>query len=461
MKSNEEFKVLLFKKKAAWEKRRRKRLLTAGISLGLCGVLALSYSLGRLPVHTPEPTEVVVFGTVPVEPEPGITVELLKNVTPLPVSGTETDKAFIKNQMRFSVELLKSCYDSENMLISPLSISLALSMAANGAQGQTLAEMESLLAGDMTIGELNRYLKYYVNRLPATDGARLTLANSVWYRNNENRLKVEPKFLQTVANYYDADAFAAPFDDTTLADINRWVSDRTDGQIPEALDQISDDAVMYLINALLFDAKWQEPYTEKRNSYFQADSETLRRVEMMEGQCNLYLDDGKATGFIKDYQNGYRFVALMPNEGITLEEYISSLTWEGLLDTLRHPVKTAVDTGMPKFECSYDTELRDVLEALGMKTAFDSQAADFSAMINSSAGNISINRVIHKAHITVGEAGTKAGAATVVEMYLGGVQTPARPRVTLGRPFLYLIVDRETNLPIFIGTATDIGEEIE
>lgn len=358
----------------------------------------------------------------------------------------------------FALRLFKAGNeDGKSTLISPLSVLAALSMTANGAKGNTLTEMEAVLG--MPVSELNSYMHSYINSLPEGEKYKLSLANSIWFT-DDSRFTVNDSFLQTNADYFGADIYRSPFDDSTLKDINNWVKQNTDGMIPEILDEIPPEAIMYLVNALAFEAEWTEIYTEDniRTNDFTAESGSTQQVEFMYSTENKYIEDENATGFIKYYKdNKYAFVALLPNEGVSVSEYIDSLNGEALAETLTNAQNIAVDTAIPKFETEYDTEMSKILSAMGMPTAFDPSAADFSALGVSSAGNIFINRVLHKTFISVGEKGTKAGAATVVEMMdeCAPVYIDSK-KVHLDRPFVYMLIDCETNIPFFIGTLMNI-----
>jgi serpin B len=218
---------------------------------------------------------------------------------------------------------------------------------------------------------------------------------------------------------------------------------------------------MYLINALAFDAEWENIYTEDqvRSGIFTTESGATRDVEMMYHNESRYLDDGAATGFLKYYADReYAFAALLPNEGVSLADYVASLTGEGLMSTLRDARDTQVSASIPKFDSKYSVQMNDALKAMGITAAFRAEKADFTGLGKSEAGNILISRVIHKTYIAVDERGTKAGAATAVEMCATGAPLHEPKTVYLDRPFVYLLIDCETNLPIFMGTVTDIGQ---
>lgn len=358
----------------------------------------------------------------------------------------------------FAIAVFKNSMSAkDNTLISPLSVLCALAITANGAEGETLAQMEEVLG--LSVDELNEYIYAYMESLPSDEKYEVSLANSIWFKDDET-LTVEEDFLQINADYYGAAAYEAPFDDTTLEDINSWVSENTDGMIENILDKIPDQAVMYLINALAFDAEWQSIYSEDQISSgtFTTESGDVRDIEMMSSEESMYLDDGSAAGFIKYYaDNKYAFVALLPNEGITIEDYVSSLTGAGLMNTIENAHNETVSATIPEFDTEYSEEMSEILKSMGMSDAFDEHLADFSGLATSELGNIFISRVLHKAYICVDEKGTEAGAATAVEMTLESAVEVSKT-VCLDRPFVYMLIDCETNLPIFIGTAMDIGE---
>lgn len=358
----------------------------------------------------------------------------------------------------FAVRLFQECSRADgNILVSPLSVINALAMTANGARGETLEQMEALFGADLD--SLCSYLHDYNKSLPTGKNYKLHSANSIWVRDDRG-FTVQPDFLQTNAEWFSADVYMAPFDGSTLKDINKWVSENTDEMIPEILDEIPDAAVMYLINALAFDAEWQSVYKEYqvREGVFTREDGTPQETEMMYSTEYTYLQDIQAQGFIKYYHDAkYAFAALLPDEGVSLAEYTASLTGERLHELLSNPQITAVDTAIPKFEAEYSALLNDVLENLGMTDAFDSGAADLSGLGTSPGQNLFISRILHRTYIAVNEKGTKAGAATVVEVSKESAMMDDEEikEVYLDRPFVYMIIDCEENIPVFIGTMTD------
>ena len=225
--------------------------------------------------------------------------------------------------------------------------------------------------------------------------------------------------------------------------------------IKKIIDEIGDDTVMYLINALIFEAEWASKYdeTEVNDAVFHGLGGD-QTVSMMYSDEFGYINDGSAEGFIKNYAGGkYSFAALLPNAGTDIYDYIGSLTGEKLIAALNGRQDESVSAGLPKFSYDYEIMLNDALKAMGMPLAFDPYGADFKKMSDS---QLFISKVIHKTFIEVGEQGTRAGAVTAVAMDCEGA-IMIEHSVILDRPFVYMIVDNATNLPIFIGAVTDIG----
>lgn len=380
-------------------------------------------------------------------------VDLTADLIAQSVSGNAINSAFMNGQMDFSLKLLKQIAaekGAEDLLISPLSVSLALAMTANGAAGETAKEMQAVLGGHSE-SERNGYFYQWLQELPSSELAKFSVANSIWYRDG---LEVKRDFLQNSIDYYDADFYQAPFDDATVDDINQWVGKETDGMIPKLLEQIRSDTMVYLINALAFDAQWSDVYLDSMIRYasFYAADGTEQTVQMMYSTESAYLEYGNAVGFMKPYMGGYSFAALMPQEGESLAEFVESLDAASLTACFSDLKQYAVHAGLPQFTNDFDVNLNDCLKAMGMPSAFE--AADFSRMSDT---NLAISEVIHKTRIEVNEVGTRAAAVTSVAMQETAAMLPDETReVILDRPFVYFILDNRTDLPIFMGTVANV-----
>lgn len=354
----------------------------------------------------------------------------------------------------FALRLFKAVrQQGENTLVSPLSVMCALAMTTNGADNETLSQMEQTLG--LPVDELNTMLAAYPASLQNEDDA-LQTANSVWLSDSLS-FEPEPSFLQHIVDYYDADVFKTPFDSTALDDINHWVSEKTNSNIEEILDNIPADAVMYLINALIFNAEWTDPYLESQlhNGVFTTEDGKKQDVTMMTSTESDFLKTDNATGFLKYYTDRYRyaFAALLPNEGVTVDELIDSLDAQTLTAVFENRDQSAaVYASLPQFEQEFSADLALTLEKMGMPDAFDPAEADFSRMGKTATDRLFISRVLHKTRIAVTPVGTEAGAATVVEMRCGSAFIPEPVTVTLDRPFVYMLIDCDTMTPFFIGT---------
>lgn len=382
------------------------------------------------------------------------TIDLMDGVTAKATDSKPIDDTFINSQAELYLKLYKDSFlksNSENLLISPFSVSVALSMTLNGAAGETETEMQSFLGG-MNSDDLNAYQNSFLKR---HNNEYLKNANSIWFRDSE-RLIVNQPFLQTNANTYGAGIFKAPFDNSTVKDINAWVKKNTDGQIESLIDEIDPYTVMFLLNAVSFEAEWAEKYQNKpSNSIFYSASGRGETAQMMISDESTYIYDDKATGFIKRYKGGkYSFAALLPNEDISIADYINELDAESLMSTLNNAKGENIKVYMPKFSFDSDTDMTALLKSK-MPLAFDEVKADFSALGKSDRGNIHIGEVAHKTSITVDTNGTKAAAVTKVEM-TDKMSIMPQKEVVLNRPFVFMIIDNATKLPIFIGNLMSV-----
>lgn len=344
----------------------------------------------------------------------------------------------------FSVALLQNTkIENGNCILSPYSIMLAMAMTANGADGETLAQMES--AFGMPMEAVNQWL----SDVHEKSGKELISANSIWLR-EEDGFTLSEDFVRTNEDNYQAQIQTAPFNEQTLADINGWVSEYTKNRIPKILDSLDAGALMVLLNALTFDAAWQNPYTENDLTdgvFFSADGEN-QKVTMMSGKEQYYLEDGTTTGFVKDYEDGrYRYVVLLPEKGVSAEEYIASLSGEKLLNLVKNASEETVKTQMPAYKSETFADMSQTLQAMGITDAF-SPLADFSKM-----GNLPMNisQVLHKTYLKVHSGGTEAAAATAVIMTKSAKPMQKCKEVIVDRPYVMAIMDQKTDAILFLG----------
>lgn len=347
----------------------------------------------------------------------------------------------------FSLALLQNTYDGgDNCILSPYSILSALAMTVNGAQGETLTQMEQALGMDRQT--LNALLAFCEQE----KGQELATANSLWLRDD---VEAKEAFLTAVDNYFKAEVYSRPFNGDTVGEINGWVNDHTAGRIPSIVDSLNPSDLMVLVNALTFDAKWASPFEsgETFEGVFHAGDGREQRVDMMHGMETVYLENEKATGFLKDYEGGqYAYLALLPREDDSMADYLASLTGSELVSLLDNASQERVRIAMPRYQLEQFVKLEQALQAMGMTDAF-TDSADFTDL---SDEPLCISRVLHKTYLKVDEEGTEAAAATAVIVEKAAAM-PDYKEVVLDRPFVMGIVDKTTGALIFLGVVNTIG----
>ena len=224
-------------------------------------------------------------------------------------------------------------------------------------------------------------------------------------------------------------------------------------------DSISPETLMCLVNAVCFDADWEEQYDKNNNfkASFTRDNGTTDTAEFMKHEEYNYLSDNDgAEGFVKDYFGGeFAFAAIMPKKGVKLNDYLASLSGEKLQSMLSGVSNKYLSVSLPKFKLEYGTSLNSTLQDMGIKDAFDPGKADFSNMCSSKTY---IGSAIHKTFIELNERGTRAAAATAITMEATSLLDPPIPYyLTFDRPFVYVIYHKGTNTPLFIGTMENLA----
>jgi serpin B len=349
--------------------------------------------------------------------------------------------------------------DDKNVFISPLSVDFALGMTQNGANGVTEQEMKQVLHhSGLTSAQINEYYRIMLNALPAVDPTtKLNIANSIWCREG---FPFHQSFLDVNAKYFDAEVrnldFASP---TALQTINDWCARQTNNLIQEALDQISPDAVMYLINAIYFKGVWTTQF-DRRNTAkatFFAENGSENQVYMMRIFDNSfpYYTNTTAQFLDMSYGNGaFSMTVILPHNGKTLQDVTDNLSSDYFNDIVENRLhERNVEVFFPRFKTEYRIELQDLLSAMGMPSAFCAFDADFSGI---SEIPLFISRVIHSTFVEVNEEGTEAAAVTVVETAVTSVN-PSQPVLfRADRPFMFVIRENSTGAVLFMGKMGDI-----
>ena len=343
----------------------------------------------------------------------------------------------------------------ENTLLSPLSVTLALSMTVNGAAGDTREEFETLLGAD--VDALNENAASLLADYLALEGStQSAIANSLWV---DEMLTANDLFLERCAAFYEAGVYQADLGaEGTRNAVNDWIDQVTRGMIPQMLQKpLAEDTALLLVNALWLKTAWAEEFdpNDTDTHPFTAADGTVTDTDFLSNGVRTegYFRTETAAGVVLPYDDGrLAFVAILPDGGLDgwLEE-LDGETFSHLLDSAKD---TLVYLRMPKFEAEWGGSLSDALKDLGLESAFDPGQADFSALGSVEGGApLFVGSVDHRAKIQVNEKGTEAAAATVVAVPAGAEAEPMDPvELCLDRPFCYAVVDLERGVPLFLGT---------
>lgn len=365
-------------------------------------------------------------------------------------TGAETDETFLAAVTDFSETLFQKCArKGENLILSPLSVTYALTLTANGASGETLEEFNTLNSG-IDVSQMNEYLFQSALRLASSGESKVNISNSIWA---DKGFAINEQFKWIAQQYYNASAANADFSGDAADIINQWVSDKTDGMIDKAMESISPNTVMILVNTVLFDGVWEKPYPEYlvyEGTFHNYDG-TESPVEMMYSYELSYFTVDGYTGFSKAYLDGYRFIAILPDEGADVYEFAANFDWNTAIDTALNGSHDRADCTIPKFTYESELPLTEILQDMGLKRAFASDA-ELNGLAAGEGDGLSISSVNQKAKIILNESGTKAAAYTEV-----AIEECEYPSIRFDRPFLYAIVEGETGLPLFMGILATMG----
>lgn len=380
---------------------------------------------------------------------------------PVNIATEIYQKEVIDSANRFAFDLFKPVIagagGAENVMISPFSITSALSMTLNGAAGETFTAMRNTLGlGQKTLEQINdTYLKLMTEMVPVDKRVVLEIANSVWV---EKQLIVKQPFITELQKSYKAEARNIDVSDPVAVDIvNEWIAEKTHDKITDMLDNLDPDLAMLLINAVYFNGKWRYQFDKKdtKEEPFYVTPSAPKTVPMMHQTENLkaFKHSNVTIAEIPYGQGNYTMVVVLPDENVTTNEVVISLTpsvwqeWMRLLAGNSHKVELS----MPRFKYMYKRLLNDDLTSLGMGVAF----SDFADFANISDQELKISRVLHQTFIETNEEGTEAAAATVVEIAVTSVGPSPVSIVKLDRPFLYFIRETSTGTILFMGRVSD------
>jgi len=356
----------------------------------------------------------------------------------------------------FDADLFKESFsasDSKNVVVSPFSVKMALSMAAQGANGKTLEEMNKVIGLDETS---NEYFRRLIEDAAKDGDITLNIANSIWLRRG---LEFNPAYIDILDSYYMAQASTLDFADPSSKDtINRWVSEKTNGKIEKIIDMIDPSNIAFLINAIYFNANWSTPFEEgftSKKDFTLLDGSKVQ-ADLMSKTAHLsYQENNEFQAVELPYGENERYVmrVYLPRKDVKFDKFVNSIDKESLQKWSEDFSSREGVLELPKFKTEYSSSLNDMLKNMGIKEAFNFGGADFSKMIVVEGQNVYISEVMHKTYIDVNEKGTEAAAATSVEMMLLSAPEPEEEmfKMIVDRPFVFTIDDKESGEILFIG----------
>ncbi|UZR95933.1 serpin family protein [Chondrinema litorale] len=370
---------------------------------------------------------------------------------------------FTSNSNEFTFDIFQKVNASadvdENVMISPLSINLALGMLLNGSNGNSAEEIKEVLGwSDEDLAEINTNYKNILLSLPKLDNlVDVGIANSVWY--DENFI-VKDAFLNTLSAEFDANATPYDFSKSDAADlINRWIEDKTNGLIDEIIDKINPSQVMLLINTLYFKGEWTNKFDKdltQQTAFTDINGEEYEVDMMMSNDIDLMVSiQENYTVFDLPYGDGiYTMSILLPNNGVNLNTILESLDTNDWYNLKNSKTNASAIVGLPKFEFGYDLNLNDVLQRLGIGDVFVNSLADLS---NISDSELYVSEIKHKTYIKVDEEGTKAAAVTSVSIDTYSALPPTL-NLMCDKPFAFFIYEKEQGNILFSGKIVTLKE---
>ena len=373
---------------------------------------------------------------------------------PKSITLTTEQKQLVTSNNDFAFNLFRTARNEESLILSPLSITYALGMLNNGAAGETLKQINTVLGfGDAGADAINDFcLKMLTEASGLDEQTKVMIANTIYF-NKAKGYELKEDFVKKAKQYYDAEPESRDFGDgKTLDVINKWANDHTEGMIPEILkeDEFDAEAVSYLLNAIYFKGTWTLKFdaNETKNELFNGNYE-VPMMHLKEKELT-YTENDECQALTLPYGNGaYQMTILLPLEGKSMNDVLNGLTAEQWKQNYQEMEPALVDVKLPRFESMTEVNLKDIMSALGMPNAFIYGTAEFPGFCT--CEDIYIDLMKQVAKIKVNEEGTEAAAVTIIGMKDSAVQDPPHFKFYANRPFLYVISEQSTGSIFFIG----------
>jgi len=374
---------------------------------------------------------------------------------PAKITLNYKSEQILEADRQFAFELfgkVNALNEEDNYMISPLSVSYALGMTMNGAAETTLdAFYDVLHFGDLTNLEVNESYKDLMDQLVHLDNkVEFSIANSIWYKLG---YYVLDEFINTNQAYFDAAVRELDFSDPQAVDIiNGWIEEKTNDKIKDMLDYIPSDAVMYLINAIYFNATWKYEFDNSQTAEgpFYPDHAGFTTADFMKvkGSFNYTVTEDFSAVEMPYGDSTFSMVVMLPSGEKSTDDLISQMDHSQWNSWFQNSTVRNVQIELPKFKYGFKSLLNDPLIDLGLEIAF-SGSADFSRI--TPGAPLLISRVIHQTFIDVQEKGTEAAAATIVEIIETSAGGDTTPIFRADKPFLYVIKENSTGAFLFMG----------
>ena len=351
-----------------------------------------------------------------------------------------------------------------NVVLSPVSAALNLSMVLNGADGETRQEIQaalSLSGSDVSaLNEANAQLIQTI-RTPAKD-TTLSVADSVWA--DSRRATLHPDYVKRIRDSYDAEIEALDFSNGNATQrINSWASKQTQGKIPKVIDRIEPGELVLLLNAVYFKGQWTHKFDKAKTQQhdFTLENGSTRQVARMAQSGRFeYFETPQMQAIRLPFGQGDLIMeVLLPAKSSSLGALETQLTPERWREWRGHYAQRFGTIELPRFELESKYRLNDPLEALGIKRAFEPGRAQLTGMLSSARGqNLSISSVVQSTYWKVDEEGSEAAAVTTTGIRATAVARPEQPfRMIVDHPFLCAIQDQRSGALLFIGAIYDPG----
>jgi serine protease inhibitor len=384
------------------------------------------------------------------------TTEILPS-DPVRISLSPDQVTLIESENNFAFDIFRKVIqnsgETENLIISPLSISYALSMTLNGANGATRDSiLKAIGLAGITPDKINNSYRELTKAILSVDKRVLiSIANSVW---TENDFEVKKAFIKILTDYYSAESGSFDIADPGApGKMNAWIEAKTNGLIKNMINRLDDNTVMLLINAIYFKGKWKSQFDSNNTvqaSFYKAGG-AISKVAMMKqtSDFKVYTGQGFVLAEFPYGQGNFVMDVILPDDVNGLSGILPLLNISNFKTWLNQMQLRETRLSFPSFKYGYKEQLNEILKKMGMGVAF-SDIADFSNISNQS---LRINEVIHQAFIETNEEGTEAAAATVV--VIGTTAMPLSFNLNIDHPFIYIIRETTTNSVIFMGRVTD------